>query len=104
MLLKYDKKAHQLAQLEIGSNVVTYYPGKNSYKHWHKRVRIGEVLPQEQYQVNLNGSVRTTIWNRKLMVQIHSMVQNQSLDIPVTLLPTSKSQIPAPSITKRTTT
>ena len=45
---EYDTKPHALDQLEIGSNVAIYDPGKTSYKHWHKIGRIVEVLPNEQ--------------------------------------------------------
>ena len=48
LLLKNMVQKHELDQLEIGSNVPIYDPGKTSYKHWHKIGRIVEVLPKKQ--------------------------------------------------------
>ena len=56
LLLKNMIQKHELDQLEIGSNVAIYDPGKTSYKHWHKIGRILEVLPKKQ-QGFPNGGV-----------------------------------------------
>ena len=67
---RYNKTAHELQPLPVGSKVLVQ--NKRNYRRgkWDRSGKIMEVLSNRQYHVKLDGSGRVTLQNRRFIREV----------------------------------
>ena len=67
---RYNKTAHDLQPLPVGSKVLVQNRGSYRKGKWDRSGKIMEVLPNRQYHVKLDGSGRVTLQNRRFIREV----------------------------------
>ena len=90
MIEDYDRTAHTLPPLNVG----TYVALQDPHNRWNRTGRIVEALADRQYRVRVDGSGRITLRNRRFLKLIQSKVSGTPIPSampppPVPVTPTT---------------